>query len=231
MTKRTPVVILAAALVAAGAFAVFHPASQASADSQASAQSVESPPPETHSSATESPILPPGHPTIGSDSNGQAMPPPMQDQSSAAALTWSAPTGWNVLPNPSTMRLATYRIPRAAGDTEDTDLSVVRAGGTPEANIERWVGQFDNAGKDVRTVKLVHGLKVTIVEVKGAFLGGGMTADNTPSSHPGWALLGAIVEARDMPYFFKMTGPAKSVAAARPAFDALIASATPASRT
>ena len=127
------------------------------------------------------------------------------------------------------MRLATYRIPRAAGDTEDTDLSVVRAGGTPEANIERWVGQFDNAGKDVRTVKLVHGLKVTIVEVKGAFLGGGMTADNTPSSHPGWALLGAIVEARDMPYFFKMTGPAKSVAAARPAFDALIASATPAS--
>lgn len=41
-------------------------------------------------------------------------------------------------------------------------------------------------------------------------------------AHAGWALLGAIVEAPEQPYFFKLTGPAATVHAARPAFEALL---------
>jgi hypothetical protein len=124
------------------------------------------------------------------------------------------------------MRLATYHVPRATGDTEDADVSVTRAGGTTDANIERWLNQFDDRGKDTRASRDVRGLKVTIVDVSGTYLGGGMTAG--PSEpHPGWALLGAVVEAPGTPYFVKFTGPAATVRASRAAFNALIDSLTP----
>jgi hypothetical protein len=233
LSSRTPAFLLAAALIGGGAFAVFHNDSSASAEATATPPVVEArgggaadpvtPPPLPESSMG---ALPPGHPSIaaaGNDMNGA----PMAANAPAGAQFWTAPPDWKQLPNPSTMRLATYRIPRASGDTQDTDLSVVQAGGTADANIDRWLGQFDQAGKDTRTVKTVHGMKVTIVEVQGTYLGGGMMADNQPTSNPGWALLAAIVETPGMPTFFKMVGPAKSVAAARPAFGALLASVTP----
>jgi hypothetical protein len=44
------------------------------------------------------------------------------------------------------------------------------------------------------------------------------------SSQPGWSLIGAIVSTSGTPYFFKLTGPEKSVRAARSEFDALIGS-------
>lgn len=233
LSRRTPVVILAASLVGASLFAIFHSDAPAASETSSAALSAE-----PSSGVGDLPMapaemgstLPPGHPSIGNSKIDPASAAIMNAPASAPSVKWTPPVAWKVLPNPSTMRLATYRIPRASGDTDDTDLSVVQAGGTADANIERWLGQFDGAGKDVRTTLMVHGMKVTIVEVKGAFMGGGMMADNTPSSHPGWALLAAIVESPDMPTFFKMVGPAKSVTASRPAFDALIASVSPVSQ-
>jgi hypothetical protein len=140
-------------------------------------------------------------------------------------LTWKVPDAWKTVPSASSMRLATYRVPRAQGDTDDAEMSVTRAGGGTDANIRRWVGQFDEAGQDKRTEKTVRGLKITTVEVNGTFLGGGMMG-GTSAPKKGWALLGAIVDAPGSPYFFKLTGPAASVKAARPAFDALLASMT-----
>ena len=54
------------------------------------------------------------------------------------------------MPNTSSMRLATYHVPAAKGDADETDVSVVRAGGTTDANIDRWVRQFDEAGAPAR---------------------------------------------------------------------------------
>ncbi len=178
--------------------------------------------------------LPPGHPAIGAagsntsgmgmGSAGAAMPLPGDEP---ATLRWTAPATWKVLPNPSTMRLATYGVPHAAGDSEDTEVSVSRAGGTADANIERWLGQFDNRGKETRTESTRKGLKVTVVDVSGTFLGGGMTPGAAPASHPGWSLLAAIVEGSGTPYFVKITGPAATVRSARPGLDALLASLAP----
>jgi hypothetical protein len=162
--------------------------------------------------------LPPGHPAIGG-----ATPATNDDP---ASLTWTAPAAWKVLPNPNAMRLATYQVPRAAGDSDDADVSVTRAGGTPDANIERWLTQFDDRGKDTRTVSTIRGMKITVVDVGGTYLGSGMTPGAAPVSHRGWALLAAIVEGPGVPYFVKITGPAATVKAARPGFDALLASVT-----
>jgi hypothetical protein len=40
-------------------------------------------------------------------------------------------------------------------------------------------------------------------------------------------MVGAVVESRSPPYFFKMTGPAAAVHAARAAFDHLVDGITP----
>ncbi len=168
--------------------------------------------------------LPPGHPPIRPDSSaaGRVRPPSPEEP---AALTWTAPAGWQQAPNPSTMRLATYKIPRAGQDAEDAELSVSRAGGSTEANIERWVGQFDEAGKDTRATRTVRGLKVTTVEVSGAYLGMGMGGPG--GKKPGWSLLGAVVETPGSSYFFKMVGPTATVRGARGAFGQLLDSLTP----
>jgi hypothetical protein len=98
-------------------------------------------------------------------------------------------------------------------------MSIARAGGSIDANIERWLGQFDQAGKDTRVEKTVKGMKVTIVEVSGTYTGG---MSGAPGQHPGWSLLAAIVQTKGDPYFFKITGPTATIKAAHPAFDGMV---------
>jgi hypothetical protein len=140
-----------------------------------------------------------------------------------APIAWTPPPTWQSVPNASSMRLATYRIPRARGDSEDGELSVTRAGGTTDANIARWIGQFDGSAKSAREERAVQGFKVSVVSVKGSFLGGGMMQAAPSAPRPSWALLGAIVETPGSSYFFKLLGPAATVSAARAPFDAMIA--------
>jgi hypothetical protein len=115
------------------------------------------------------------------------------------------------------MRLATYKV------GSDAEMAVSQAGGAVDANVDRWIGQFGpDAKKNAKvTTKKVSGLDVTIVEVEGTF-GGGMGPGQ--GAKEGWALLGAIVATPGMPHFFKLTGPAKTVKAARPELDELVAS-------
>jgi len=171
--------------------------------------------------------LPKGHPAI--DPNA----PPATDMGGGAgkepaSLEWKVPSKWKVVPNPSTMRIATYKVPRSDGDSADAEVSVTQAGGSVQANVDRWIGQFDAAAQKgaKQTKKKIAGLEVTIVEVEGTF-SGGMTPGGGEQS--GTALLGAIVATPGMPHFFKMTGPAKTVHDARPDLDALLASMKPAS--
>ncbi len=172
--------------------------------------------------------LPPGHPPISEGmtgaATGAAMPPASDE---APSVRWTMPPSWHEVPSPSTMRLATYEIPKAPGDADVGQLSIVRAGGSPEANAQRWVAQFEDAGKDTHVEQNVHGMQVTVVRVEGTYLGGGMM-NGASDAHPHWALLGAIVQSKGTPYFFKLVGPAASVNKARPAFDAMIAALTPA---
>jgi hypothetical protein len=176
--------------------------------------------------------MPPGHPRVEStDPSGTTdtvAPTSPEDTPNRGpgSLVWKAPPRWQIAPNSSSMRLATYRIPKAPGDSDDAELSIMQAGGTVEANADRWVGQFDPAGQKTakRSTKTVGSLTVTLVEVQGNYAGMGM---GKQASGTGWALLGAIVPTPGMPYFFKLTGPAKTVSAAHGEFDAFVASLAP----
>jgi hypothetical protein len=181
-------------------------------------------PPTSGPGAMAAANLPAGHPSIGSlDPMGASGTVPDEPAAAQTPLEWRAPPRWQLVPNASRFRLATYRIPRAPGDPDDAEFSITQAGGSVEANAERWVGQFDAAGRSTakRSTRRVGTLDVTVVEAQGTY-SGGMAKD--ASSGSGYALLGAIVSTPGMPHFFKLTGPAKSVLAARTEFDQMIAS-------
>jgi len=153
----------------------------------------------------------------------------------AAGAQWSTPAGWNT-DAPRPMRAATYKIAPAKGDSEGAECGVfffgAGQGGSVDANIQRWVGQFEQAdGKPASGAKTstekVKDLDVTRVEVAGTFTGGaGPMAPAGGAKKPGYKLLGAIVNAPQGPVFFKLTGPAKTVDGARADFDKLIKSIT-----
>jgi hypothetical protein len=181
--------ILVASMIAAGAYAAFHH-NTPEPEPRPSAVKRSHEPPESESD--EEPTAPPTHPQ-GTDPQG--MPPhaksphePSPAPSIAPnheedAVTWKVPEKWRTVPNPNAMRIATYRVPAAPG-AEEAEMSVARAGGSVDDNIERWVGQFQEAAKETRTVKKVHGVKVTIVELGGTYLGGGAMG-GASASHAG----------------------------------------------
>ncbi len=166
-----------------------------------------------------------------------AAPPTPNDPHAAAGMTalptaaagpddmeWQAPKAWQSVPNANTMRKATYKIPKAPGDAEDAELTVSAAAGGVDANIKRWSGQFGNA--EAKTEKRKpNGLDVTVVEIKGTFASGGMGMMGGPTTpKEKFMLLGAVVDGGDRQHFFKMTGPEKTVTAAKKDFDAFVES-------
>jgi hypothetical protein len=150
---------------------------------------------------------------------------------SGAGLRWTPPQNWkSEAPRP--MRLTTYSVPHAAGDADNGECGVyyfgAGQGGSVEANLDRWIGQFLQAdGKPAKQVakvgkRVVHSMKITTVDVSGAYTG--MAMGQTGAPKPGYRLLGAIVEGPQESIFFKFTGPAKTVAQNQTAFDAMLAS-------
>lgn len=146
---------------------------------------------------------------------------------SAAGLKWGVPQRWSAQ-GERPMRVATYGVPAAEGDTEPGECGVFYfgggQGGDVDANINRWAGQFDANGAPLRAEKQVGGMKVTTVQITGAFLAPGGPMMQSSGKKENFRLLGAIIEGPQGSVFFKMTGPAKTVTAAEGEFGALVES-------
>jgi hypothetical protein len=125
------------------------------------------------------------------------------------------------------MRKAAYRVTKVAPDKEDAIVTVIQAGGSTDDNVARWKTQFTGAHDFTRTESKAGDVPVTLVEVHGTYTGGGMMVGESPDPRDGWALVGAIVQTGSQPYFFKMLGPDKTVAAAKHDFQALVDSVHP----
>lgn len=232
---------LIAILVGAGGFALGQATTRSSSDSTPAKIAAADPDPAADEIPRDnggagdmngSGELPPDHPAVGT--NGSNLPadhPAMNaDPNGAGAaethLAWTAPARWKSVPSPNSMRLATYSVPRAAGDGEDAELAITQVGGDVDANIERWRGQFDPGAQATvkKSAKVVHGMHVTLVQIAGTYSGGMGPAQGAKTN---WALCGGIVETDTMPYFFKMTGPAKTVQAACGELDTMLGTIAP----
>lgn len=188
-------------------------------------------------------MLPPGHPPLdraamnAAGSGAPALGAATGGTSASGAssdIAYDPPGAWQRVPNPNPMRKATFKIPKAAGDTDDAELAVSSAAGGVEANVKRWEGQFGPSAKANVQVRRVNALTVHVVEITGSTSPGGsmgaMGMTGGPNATTGAApvkehqmLLGAIVEDGDFQYFFKLVGGEKTVQSAKKDFDRMVA--------
>src|ERR1043166_8393829 len=98
-------------------------------------------------------------------------------------------------------------------------------GGGTQANIDRWLGQFQEPKEKLHpkveetTIKK-H--KVTFVQVEGTYMSGMPGASRSPQ--PNSMLFGAILESDQGNVFIKLTGPAKLVRDSQETFKKMVVS-------
>jgi hypothetical protein len=148
----------------------------------------------------------------------------------SSGLVWDAPESWVSEPPANEMRRAQYRIPGAGGDAE---LVVFyfgpNQGGPPIDNAKRWAMQFAQPdGSDpLAALKTradeINGIPMLLVETTGTYNAGTMSSG--PSvARENWALLGVVAQGGDANWFFKLTGPRRTVDAERASFEKLVGS-------
>ena len=151
----------------------------------------------------------------------------------AAGLTYTKPDAWKVVPTTSSMRIAQFTLPRAAGDPADAELVLYYfggSGGSVEANIERWIGQMQqpdgkaSSAVAKRTTRSVNGLEVTLVDVSGTYVAEMTPGGTERHNSPNYRLRAAVITTPRGPYFIKLTGPAKTIAASDGAFEKFLGS-------
>lgn len=147
------------------------------------------------------------------------------------SLQFDVPKDWLRIEPTSPMRLAQFALPRVDGDPEDAECVVYHfggEGGTVEANLERWTNQMlqpDGRGSvEVATTTSyeVAGLQVTVLDVPGTFAAEVRPGSKMRYYKRGFRLRAAVVESPEGPFFFKLTGPDRTVTRWEPTFTALI---------
>jgi len=150
------------------------------------------------------------------------------------------PAGWTATqPNEmqARFRLAQFRLPRAAGDAANPEVIVFYfgpgGGGGVPANLDRWRGMFEGnmAGKGKVATTSRASLKITTLDLSGTYKDRVAPMAPTYTSRPGYRMLAAAVETTrpggQGPYWIRLVGPARSVAAQKGAWEAFLKSLKP----
>jgi gluconolactonase len=133
-------------------------------------------------------------------------------------LTLKVPADWKKEEPKSRLRLSQFSIPAAKGDQENAELAVFTfgAGGGIEANIRRWIGQFQ---PDQRKVAIFSGKsdqgQYVLVDLSGTYnkpIGPPIQQKTEPA--PGTRAVNVILAIPEKGvYFLKLVGQDKTVSA------------------
>ena len=154
------------------------------------------------------------------------------------AFSLAAPADWKRMQPKSRIVETEFEIP-GAGEDAAGRMTVMGAGGTVAANIDRWCGQFSQPDgsdtKDKTTTKKLSlaGCGVTLVDIPGTYKGmpGGPFAGGQAIERPQYRMLAAIIETPDAGnYFLKFYGPAATVAQHADGFRKMIEGLVPATK-
>lgn len=141
------------------------------------------------------------------------------------AITLTAPATWSRAQPRSTFIVAEFGLAKAEGDAADGRLTVSTAGGSIEANIDRWKGQFSGAAKPPTEEKLDTAVgKVTVVDLAGEF--NDQAGPFAPAAkRSGYRMIAAIIPINGELHFIKAVGPEKTIAAHAEEIKAFVRSA------
>lgn len=148
----------------------------------------------------------------------------------------AAPAGWKQVQPRSRIVETEFAIEPVKPDDQPGRMTSMGAGGSIEANIARWYGQFSqpdgSSTKDKAGLKTLNiaGCKVTCVDVSGTFkdMPGGPFAGGQSIDRPNYRMMAAIIETPDKGnYFIKFYGPAATVEASADGFKKMIEGMVP----
>ena len=107
-------------------------------------------------------------------------------------LTFERPEAWNWERPSSQMRKAQLSAPGKDG-TADIVFFYFGPGGAGgvQANVDRWMGQFQNVSGKKTESKKIGGIPITFVQASGTFLSGPPFGQKVPKA--GYALRGACL--------------------------------------
>jgi hypothetical protein len=154
-------------------------------------------------------------------------------------LALEAPKGWNRVQPKSGIVETEFAIPSTEEGGAAGRMTVMGAGGTVQANVDRWYGQFSQPDgsetKDKASTKKLNigGCAVTMVDVSGTYkdMPGGPFAGGQAVERPSYRMLAAIVEVPERGnYFLKFYGPAATVAAHADGFRGMVEGMVPAAK-
>lgn len=107
------------------------------------------------------------------------------------------------------------KVARLEKDQQDGRLTISGAGGTIEANLERWKGQFSENSADPKLeIKTIAGQQVHLIDLVGTFVDapGGPFSNAPKVERKDYRMLGAIVQTSNRGnYFVKFYGPQELV--------------------
>lgn len=144
-----------------------------------------------------------------------------------ALLDYTAPVpeSWVAHPPSNEMRLAEFVVPAEGGGEPARVVAYhfgAGQGGSVEANIERWAGQFtaeDGGPVEAEVTRYSGGaFPVTVAELEGTYARGMAMGPDRAEATPGQRLAAAVVETPRGSLFIQLFGPADVVREEREAF-------------
>lgn len=93
-------------------------------------------------------------------------------------------------------------------------------GGSVEANINRWIGQFEGTPEVQREEKDIDGTQVVFLTATGTYLDG-PPFGGAKTPRPNYQMLAAIIVGKDAPVFLKLTAPKADAEAVQESFKKL----------
>ena len=137
----------------------------------------------------------------------------------AAGLAYDAPADWAAKPSSSSMRAAVWEL---AGGDAPAEVVIFYfgegGGGGAEANLDRWLGQFEqpdgSATRDKAkiTERTVNGLELTIADIRGTFVAPVRPGAPQRNNSAGHRMIAAVVEGGTGPWYIRVLGSEATMA-------------------
>ncbi len=147
-------------------------------------------------------------------------------------VDYTLPNTWEKEQPSSQMRLAQFNLP-GEEKSEDAELAVYLfpgMGGSIDANLQRWYKQFEQKdGKDSAELANKEHFNIGKIPLTKIYLTGTYLQSKAPMMMRGpkvkkknYAMLAAIAETEEGPWFFKAIGPQKTIEQHRSDFDTFV---------
>lgn len=153
------------------------------------------------------------------------------DETDLDGLKSRVPASWKQKETDGRMRILHFILPKEKGDEHDGEFVVFffgkGGGGGVDANITRWKSMMTApAGKSIDDLSKVEKIKVgdapvTVLDVSGIYTHKTRPFDpnDKGEKRDDYRLIGIIIESENGPFFIRITGPAKTIAAHKKGID------------